>query len=58
MMEETESYGEFIIASDYLKEKLFPLSECQLKAISARIADSIREIETKIRAEFEKDQNK
>jgi len=58
MMEEIESYGEFIIASDSLKEKLFPLSECQLNFISSRIADSIRETEDKIRAEFEKDQSK
>ena len=53
-MQEIESYNEFVIISDEFKG----LSECQLNAISERIADSIRETEAKIRAEFEKDQSK
>ena len=55
-MEKAESYGKFIISND-LKE--YPeISESQLNAIAARISDSIRDSEAKIKAELEKGQSK
>ena len=54
-MENFESYGEFFFISDCLKENVSKMSDCQINVMAEIIANSIRDSQAKIRAEFEKE---
>jgi hypothetical protein len=54
-MEQLESYDEFFVISDSLKENVSKMSDCQINMMAEIIANSIRDSQAKIRAEFEKE---
>lgn len=54
-MEESDFYQSYFVMSEKGTEKLSNMSESQIHAIAARLADSIRDTEAKIRHEYEKE---